>query len=77
MGARYQARLAMNARQHKRRHDARTVYCAQLWAYDPGLDGDPDEWVDDDPRERCGGDTMDPYTDYLLPCPVCMGEQRA
>lgn len=31
----------------------------------------------EEPRcERCGGDGMDPWIDYLLPCPECMGEQR-
>lgn len=26
--------------------------------------------------ERCHGDGMDPWADYMLPCPVCQGEQR-
>ncbi len=26
--------------------------------------------------ERCHGDGMDPWFDYLLPCPYCQGEQR-
>ena len=26
--------------------------------------------------ERCRGDGMDPWCDYLLPCPACQGEQR-
>ena len=26
--------------------------------------------------ERCHGDGMDPWNDYLLPCPLCQGEQR-
>jgi hypothetical protein len=24
---------------------------------------------------RCHGDGRDPWNDYLLPCPVCQGEQ--
>lgn len=32
---------------------------------------------DDEPEcERCHGDGRDPWNDYLLPCPVCQGEQR-
>ena len=26
--------------------------------------------------ERCHGDGADPWTDYLLPCPACQGEQQ-
>lgn len=26
---------------------------------------------DDGTCGRCGGDGMDPFTDYLLPCPEC------
>lgn len=25
---------------------------------------------------RCRGDGMDPWCDYLLPCPECQGEQQ-
>ena len=25
------------------------------------------------PCERCRGDGMDPWNDYLLPCPECQG----
>jgi hypothetical protein len=32
---------------------------------------DFDDWVCD----RCHGDGMDPFTDYLLPC-QCQGEQK-
>ena len=31
-----------------------------------------DDWVCD----RCHGDGMDPWVDYLLPCSACQGEQR-
>lgn len=27
--------------------------------------------------ERCHGDGRDPWNDYLLPCPLCQGEQLA
>jgi Zn finger protein HypA/HybF involved in hydrogenase expression len=41
---------------------------------------DPIEYeIEEDPLEaechNCHGDGRDPYTDYLLPCPVCQGEQ--
>jgi hypothetical protein len=26
--------------------------------------------------DRCHGDGADPWTDYLMPCPACQGEQR-
>jgi hypothetical protein len=34
--------------------------------------GDPDEY---DTCHHCNDDGMDPDCDYLLPCPVCQGEQ--
>jgi hypothetical protein len=38
---------------------------------------DYDESFDDEPVcERCNGEGMDPLCDYLLPCPLCQGEQR-
>jgi len=41
-----------------------------------------DYWDDrDEPFEpeweRCHGDGMDPWNDYMLPCPLCQGEQMA
>ena len=36
------------------------------------LMGDPDEY---DFCQHCLDDGMDPDCDYLLPCPVCQGEQ--
>lgn len=35
-------------------------------------DEDFDDWVCD----RCHGDGADPWTDYMMPCPACQGEQR-
>lgn len=35
--------------------------------------GDPDEY---DICQHCLDDGMDPDCDYLLPCPVCQGEQH-
>ena len=40
--------------------------------------GDPDRLNEDDQAEsaecaRCHGDGRDPWSDYLLPCPVCVG----
>lgn len=29
-----------------------------------------------DECERCHGDGRDPWNDYLLPCPLCQGEQQ-
>lgn len=40
-------------------------------------DNDPDFEYDDDECQRCHGDGMDPWNDYLLPCPLCQGEQLA
>jgi hypothetical protein len=42
---------------------------------------DDERYLDDrdEPFEecpRCHGDGMDPWCDYLLPCPLCQGEQR-
>lgn len=39
---------------------------------DDELLGDPDEY---DICQHCHDDGMDPDCDYLLPCPVCQGEQ--
>jgi hypothetical protein len=36
---------------------------------------DRDEQFDDEDCPRCKGDGMDPWCDYLLPCPLCQGEQ--
>lgn len=41
------------------------------WMYGADLDEGPDE----DECPRCHGDGMDPWNDYLLPCPLCQGEQ--
>ena len=42
-----------------------------------GSAGFGDDDYDDEPEcERCRGDGMDPECDYLLPCPLCQGEQR-
>lgn len=40
-------------------------------------DNDPDFEYDDAECARCHGDGMDPYNDYLLPCPQCQSEQTA
>lgn len=41
-------------------------------------DAESDDWCDDDVVcERCRGDGMDPWCDYLLPCPLCQWEQRS
>lgn len=38
--------------------------------------GDPDEYDYDEPEcERCHGDGMDPWNDYLFECPNCQGRQ--
>ena len=41
----------------------------------PDFDDDYDDEPGDEPCERCHGDGMDPWNDYLLPCPLCQGEQ--
>lgn len=65
----------MRLRTIKRRHDARTVRIAKLRASYQCLDWqwEESEWPDDEPCHHCGGDTMDPDCDYLMPCPVCGG----
>lgn len=50
-----------------------------LWHPDNVIDERDDEeyWFDaDDTCPHCGGDGMDPACDYMLPCPLCQGEQR-
>ena len=37
---------------------------------------DRDEPFDEPTCERCHGDGMDPWCDYLMPCPLCQGEQH-
>lgn len=41
-----------------------------------GCDDCTDYEEDDMECERCHGDGMDPWNDYLLPCPICQGEQN-
>lgn len=40
--------------------------------------GDPDEYDEEEDLgcPQCWGDGRDPDADYLLPCPVCQGEQQ-
>ena len=38
---------------------------------------DQDEVFDEPICERCHGDGMDPWCDYLMPCPLCQGEFEA
>lgn len=35
-----------------------------------------DDWdeADDEPCPHCHGDGRDPDCDYLLPCPLCLGD---
>lgn len=36
-----------------------------------------DDYFDEDTEcERCHGDGMDPWNDYLLPCPLCLGDTK-
>jgi len=43
----------------------------------PDLSMPPEDYDYDEPEcERCQGDGRDPWCDYLLPCPLCQGEQR-
>lgn len=43
--------------------------------HDCGEEDDFDPY-EEQPCDRCRGDGMDPWTDYLMPCPDCQGEQR-
>lgn len=44
--------------------------------------GEPDDFedsdYDDDEPEcpRCHGEGMDPWNDYLLTCPLCLGDAK-
>lgn len=42
----------------------------------PDYFDDRDEDFNELVCERCHGDTRDPWCDYLLPCPLCQGEQH-
>ena len=55
---------------------ARLRQHARLWQAQPEPDEDSG-YDDEEPCELCHGDGRDPYTDYLLPCPHCQGEQTA
>ena len=54
---------------------SRQRQAAQIWQAQP--DATDDVGYDDETCELCHGDGRDPYTDYLLPCPHCQGEQTA
>ena len=76
----------MRLRMIKRRHDARTVYIAKLWAPDRfdvrygDRDAEDNYFHDDDdePRnltyEYCSGTGGNPWDDYITQCPRCDGE---
>jgi hypothetical protein len=52
---------------------------ARAEGYFDDLDDDPcedDDYNDAFTCDRCHGDGRDPWTDYLLPCPACQGEQH-
>ena len=36
---------------------------------------DYDDSYDEPECQRCHGDGMDPWNDYLLPCPLCLGDK--
>ncbi len=54
--------------------DAAT-YRAELESRSAWMEGaDLDEYDEEEPVcDRCGGDGMDPWNDYLLECPECNG----
>lgn len=63
-------------RQIKRRHDAGTVLRSRAFVltdelFMSGAIFFDDEQDDVSPCPRCHGDGMDPWNDYILPCPVC------
>ena len=37
---------------------------------------DYDDSYDEPECPRCHGDGMDPWNDYLLPCPLCLGDAK-
>lgn len=59
--------------------DMRALRREQLEADCGGEMADPVGASDYDygePCSHCNDDGRDPWCDYLLPCPVCQGEQR-
>lgn len=77
----------MNIRQIRRRHNAATArhiecrtaeqqhseHMHALYALED------DDWDDDRPHEDrtcayCDGDGGDPWNDYIMECPMCLGE---
>lgn len=69
-----------------------SLWCSRMWrrpmsalgfsgcdrCADCGEEDDYEDDYEDDVIccERCGGEGLDPWNDYLLPCPLCQGEQR-
>lgn len=43
----------------------------------PLEDFEEEYWDDDDICPECLGTGVDKYTDGLMPCPLCQGEQRS
>jgi hypothetical protein len=68
----------MNMRQAKRKHYAalKPWLRDSLWLNQPFYLYEYDDYDDDFTCDRCHGDGRDPWTDYLLPCPACRGEQH-
>ncbi len=56
----------------------RCAACGEIFDIDDHTPEEEDDYdVTDEPTcKRCHGDGRDPWTDYLLPCPECQGEQH-
>lgn len=69
----------MSARKRKQFIDAKQCARARWWlGYEFGEEEDLESWLqgqDDEDCPHCRGDGRDPWNDYLLPCPLCQGEQ--
>lgn len=76
----YRRRLRADISVEEAAEECAEIEARNAWMEGADLDdcedlmGDPDEY-DMDVCPHCHDDGMDPDCDYLLPCPVCQGEQ--
>lgn len=65
--------MSRRARHRAAAMQAKHVALVPLAALE-GDDHDDHDDMPDDVCPHCLGDGMDPWNDYLLPCPLCQGE---
>jgi hypothetical protein len=77
----YRRRLRADISPEEASEECAEIEARAAWMEGADLDdgsdllGDPDEY-DYDVCDRCGGDGMDPWNDYLFECPQCQGRQQ-